>query len=421
VKKVLSLFIVCCLSLSLAIAGCSKNGSVSNEEDSKKVTLTLLSWESEEAMKPVLEGFSKKYPDISIKMQWAPPVKDYISKLQTMLLSNSATDMFVMAAENRNQLIDGGNVLDLTNEPFMQGVSDINKQTYSKDGKVYTFSPSAWAGGIFYNKKLFQQAGINKEPQTWQEFIDVSKKLKQAGIIPLYDSVQDVPMILNGLYAAENISANPDIDSEIFAEKTKFEDTWTKTLELWYDGLVKNKIIDPNMVGVSNDQMMNEFITGNIAMITGGPWNVPTIQQGNPDLDFKMMPIPGSQPNTAYFGGAPGIGYSINKNTKHKEEALKFLDYLASPEGLEAYSKGTGQIITAKGYESKVDPSLESAYKDGLLQDKIYLPMISWERHQEALRSQFVISIQDLLIGKISPKEAASSLDKKYKEMEGKE
>jgi len=87
---------------------------------------------------------------------------------------------------------------------------------------------------------------------------------------------------------------------------------------------------------------------------------------------------------------------------------------------LKAFEKGTGALITANGYEGTIHPAMMNAYKNGLMAGKIYLPMVSWPRHQEALRSQFVVSMQDLAVGKVTPEQVTEALDKKFKEMENK-
>lgn len=417
------------LALVLALAGCGgKNESTGNgnpetsgDAGDKKVKLSILSWNNEKEMTPVLEGFQKKYPHISFDFQHAPPVKDYIAKLQTMLLSDSATDIFIIAAENRNEIIDGGYALDLTDQPFMKTMIEFNKPMLSKNGRTYAFTQTGWAGGLFYNKQLFRKAGIDKVPQTWDEFIQVCLKLKEQGIIPIYDNMQDVTSIHSALFGNMVLSKDPEFDAKVFAGEKTFAEGWTEVFRLWKKDLIDRQILTPDMIGLTGDQIVNEFALGNVAMFPGGPWNIPTLEETNPDLEFDMMAIPGPDPAGGnYFAGAPGVGFAVNSKTKYKEEALLFLEYLASPEGLKLYEQGTGAIITANGYESKVHPALESAYRDGLMKGKIYLPMVSWPRHQEALRSQFVISTQDLAVGKVTPEEAAQSLDKKLKEMENK-
>lgn len=415
------------LAITLVLSGCGGNNAESGGEGSggqsadKKVKLSILSWNNEKEMKPVLDGFTEKYPNITFDFQTAPPVKDYIAKLQTMLLSDTATDLFIIAAENRNEIIDGGYALDLTNEDFMSVMIDGNKPMLSKDGKTYAFTQTGWAGGLFYNKDLFAKAGVEGVPQTWDQFIDASLKLKEAGIIPLYDNMQDVTTIHNGLFGNMTLTANPEFDTKLFEDQATFAEGWTEVFKIWKEDLIDNKILTPDMIGLTGDQIVNEFALGKVAMFPGGPWNINTLEETNPELNFGMMAIPG--PNEAggnYFAGAPGVGFAINSKTKYKEESLLFLQYLASPEGLKAFETGTGALITANGFEGTVHPVMESAYNDGLMKSKVYLPMVSWSRHQEALRGQFVVSIQDLSFGKITPEQATEALDKKLKEMENK-
>jgi len=413
------------LMTTLLVSACGSNANTNDGKagsdgasGDKKIKLSFLSWNNETEMKPVIDGFTAKYPNITIDFQTAPPVKDYIAKLQTMLLSNSATDVFIMAAENRNELIDGGYALDLTGQPFMAQMTDASKGMFTRDGKTYAFSQAGWVGGIYYNEELFEQAGITSEPKTWQEFIDASLKLEAAGIVPMYDNSGDISVILSALVASMTVSQNPDYDNQLFAGQASFGDGWLEPLKLWKEGLVDNQLVTSNMIGLTGDQIVNEFAIGNVAMIQGGPWNIPAIEQANPELKFKMMAVPGPEAGQEYYTGAPNVGFAVNSHSENKEAALKFLEYLATPEGLEQFEQGTGQIITIPGYESKVHPALETAYKEGLLAGKFYLPMVSWPRHQEALRNQLVISVQDLLVGKGTEDEVMQAMDQKLKEME---
>src|SRR5690625_4297445 len=215
-KKVVKILLFSLLIL-LVLAACDdKGGNSKSNGNNDSVTLTFFSWDGEDKMKPLLEGFKEAHPEIEIEFSHAPPIEGYISNLQTRLLSDSAADVFIMAAENRNDLIDGDYVLDLTEEPFMEKISDANKEAYSSDGKVYAMSVSSWGGGIFYNKKLFDEAGIDPNPDTWDEFIEIGKELKANGITPLYDSFEEIPMILSALLGAEIIQENPDYDHQLF-------------------------------------------------------------------------------------------------------------------------------------------------------------------------------------------------------------
>ena len=433
-KKTSLLLFITVLCLSFVLAACSNSSNSGNSgkeskssseaskgtEAPKSVKLSILAWNNEKEMKPVIDGFKQKYPHISFDFQFAPPVADYIAKLQTMLLSDTAPDIFIIAAENRNEIIDGGYALDLTDEPFMSVMLDSNKPMLSKNGRTYGFTQTGWAGGLFYNKQLFKKAGIEQLPETWDEFIQDCLKLKAAGILPLYDRMHDITIIHSAMFGSNVLTKDPTFDEKLFKGETTFAEGWTEVLTMWKEGLIDNKILTPDMIGMTSDQVMNEFALGNVAMFPGGPWNIPTVEKINPDIEFEIMAIPGKEPGTKYYNGAPGVGFAVNSKTKNKEEALLFLEYLSTQEGLKQFEEGTGGIITANGYETKVHPAYEPAYKDGLMAGRIYLPMVSWDRHQEALRNQFLVGLQDIAVNKITPEQATAALDKKLKEMENK-
>ncbi|CAM4513905.1 raffinose/stachyose/melibiose transport system substrate-binding protein [Paenibacillus endophyticus] len=432
-KKTSLLLLITVLCLSVVLAACgntsntgntnnegSTNNATKGENQPKPVKLSILAWNNEKEMKPLIDGFKEKYPHITFDFQFAPPVADYVAKLQTMLLSDTAPDIFMIAAENRNEIIDGDFALDLTDEPFMKIMLDSNKSMVSKDGRTYAFSQSGWAGGLFYNKELFQKAGITQLPETWDEFIEACLKLKEIGVIPLYDRMHDITIMQSAMFGSNVLSKDPTFDEKLFKGEATFAEGWTEVLTMWKEGLIDNKILTPDMIGMTSDQVATEFALGNVAMFPGGPWNIGPVEEMNPDIDFEIMGIPGKEPGNKYYNGAPGTGFAINVKTKNKEEAMLFLEYMASHEGLKQFEEGTGGIITVQGYESEVDPRYLPAYRDGLMASKIYLPMVTWNRHQEALRNQFLVSYQDIVVGKITPEQATASLDNKLKEMDNK-
>lgn len=414
-KKVVKILLFSLLIL-LVLAACDdKGGNSKSNGNNDSVTLTFFSWDGEDKMKPLLEGFKEAHPEIEIEFSHAPPIEGYISNLQTRLLSDSAADVFMMAAENRNDLIDGDYVLDLTDEPLMENISDANKATYSGDGKVYAMSVSAWGGGIFYNKKIFEEAGVEANPETWDEFIELSKKLKESGVTPIYDSYEEIPMILSAFLGTEVILDNPDFDEQLFNGETTFSEGWKPVLDEFYR-LFEENIISESVLGLNNDQILNEFINENVAMLATGPWNINAIEEGNPDLEFGVMPIPGVEEGRLFAAGAASPGYAINKDTENVEAAKTFLEYISSSEGLEKNFEGLSTFITASGYESESHPSI-AGINDLLLEDRYYLPHISWPEHNNALSHEVIINIQELALGTLTTDELAEKLDAKLDEL----
>lgn len=382
-------------------------------------TISLLSWYDETKAEPFLTAFNTKYPNVKIDFQYSPPVKDYVEKLSTLLYSGSAPDVFQMSLENREDLIKGGYCLDLSDQPYMQDgtIPDLVKTTYGADGKPYSLAVDGWVGGIFYNKRMFSEAGIENEPQTWDEFLEVCGKLKDAGFNPLMDNCQDAAVnFVPALVGAQTISKDPDFTSKVYAGETTFEEGWSEPLQMWYQ-LIEEGYLNKDMVGITSEQMVTEFATETVAMIPTGPWNVNTINEINPELDYKCMGIPGKEAGNIWYDGAVNVGLCVNSASENQELALLLLEFAASPEGLQAQYEGYGSTIIAQGFTSEGTPQMsqaEEAFREG----KTYIPMGDWMSYSEPLRNTYLTSLQDCLIGKIAPEDVAKNMDAKLQEMQ---
>lgn len=407
-KKFLSLL----LTLTLLLGACA--GVASAEASDLSGTLSILSWYNETLSEPLMNAFKAKYPNVTVDYVYAPPVADYVEKLSTLLYSGAAPDVFYMCLENREDLIKGGYALDLTDEPFMSVIPNSVKTMYGADGKAYSAAVDCWVGGVFYNKAIFAAAGIEGEPQTWDEFLDVCQKLTDAGYKPLLDNCQDAAVNFPAaLFGAEVISADPDFTAKIYAGEKTFAEGWTKPIEMWAQ-LMERGFITADMVGITSDDIVAQFATEQVAMILSGSWNVNTIAQINPELDYECMGIPGTE--KIYYNGCINVGPCINANAKNMEIAKAFLAFATSPEGLEAQHAGYGGFMVASGYDPEVPAQLADAV-EAVKAGEFHIPMGDWLSYTESLRLTYLASLQDVMIGSITPAEAAARLDAKLAEV----
>jgi raffinose/stachyose/melibiose transport system substrate-binding protein len=392
----------------LALAAC---GGVGNGGDADGGTLTFLSWDGEETMTPVLEAFEEAHPDITVEASYSPPVAEYIQTLQTRVLSGTAPDVFLIAAENKTNLIDGEHVLDLAGEDFLANVPEFNQQTYGRDGAVYGLSTSSWGSGIMYNKELLAQVGADAPPQTWDEFLDLCRDLDEAGITPYLESLQGMPSVLAAFLGSHNASLDGAMDQQIFDGTSTFEEQWTPSLEA-YNELFTEGLVTPDVVGLTGDQVVDEFANGRVAMMPAGPWNVPTLREAAPDLDFEMVPVPAGPDGTTFLAGAASPGFAINPKSDNIEAAKTFLGYLASAEGIEVMQAQNGAITVTSDFEPPIDDSLAPIVED-VRAGNVYLPQIAWQRAEDVLNVEAVAQLQLMAQGEATPAEVAQALDRK--------
>ena len=117
----------------------------------EKVTISLLSWNTDEILGEFIAGFEQENPNIKIDLQYVPPVQQYVDKFSVLAASGQMTDMFYIAAENKQEVISKGVAEDISDMEIFSRIDPATSATYGKDGKIYGYSPDAWIGGIFYN------------------------------------------------------------------------------------------------------------------------------------------------------------------------------------------------------------------------------------------------------------------------------
>ncbi|MEO8093395.1 MAG: extracellular solute-binding protein [Pseudolysinimonas sp.] len=397
------------LVAAAALAGCSTGAS------SGTSTVSFYSWDPAATMKPVIDGFEAANPSIKIQTTYGTPVQGYISALQTRLGSGTASDVFIITAENKQQIMDGGFAKDLSSEPFADNLASAAKDTYTKDGKLYGAAIASWGGGILYNKDLLAKVGYTTPPATWNDFLDLCKKLQDAGIAPFYEAPDGITVTLAALLGIENQKLGGTMDADIFAGKTTFAKTWTDALTTW-DQLFTSGIEPSSVTGLTGDQVMAEFEKGNVAMTSTGSWALGGVQTAAPDLKLDFMAVAGAK--SSYWAGAVSPGYAINAKSKNTAAAEKFVAYLQSPAGVELYQKATASITTTADFTPTLDPAL-STMADAVRKGDFYLPQVSWPTHSADLNAEATAQIQEMVAGRATPAQVAAALDAKLKSLLG--
>lgn len=397
----------------IAMAGCSGSGA-----DNGTKVVKLYSWDSAATMKPLVKAFEKHHPEITIKVTNPSDVAQYQSTLQPKLLAGTAEDIFITGS--MAEQVGGGYLLDLSKESFAKDLSPANVSYGSYKGKLYGVSTSSWGGGFVYNEDALAKVGVTSNadfPKTWDDFLGLLGKLKTAGYsTPLLESnTSGFANSLCALLGIQNEAAGGNLDQQVLDGKTSYAKHWTKPFEQWMK-LFNDGYETRDVVGVKGEVVNQQFAQGKVAMIGTGSWAMGQLNELKAPFKMKFMPVPGLESGTNYLCGAASPAYAINAHSKVKTEALKFLDFLTTPEAAAIYNKETGSIMTSVGSKPVVDPALEYVVKP-IQEGKIYLPVVNWPQYQQALDAQSTILVQQMIAGQITPAAAAKGFDAKLKEL----
>ena len=380
----------------------------------EKVTISLLSWNTDEILGEFIAGFEQENPNIKIDLQYVPPVQQYVDKFSVLAASGQMTDMFYIAAENKQEVISKGVAEDISDMEIFSRIDPATSATYGKDGKIYGYSPDAWIGGIFYNKDLFEQAGIEKEPETWQDFVDCAAKLKAIGVEPYLDDADNVHNLAQDLYQCSVISQEPDADVQINEGKATFQEKYTEPLKLWYNDMIASGLYSQMALGLNSDQVIDMFANGEVAMMHGGPWNIARIEQKNPELNYDIFGLSDNSGNRV-LPGAVNVGLSVSTTSEHKDACRAFIEYMARDENIVKWQKVTNNAIIVEGIDYTMGTVFEK-FKGDAVSGSFYLPQIVWN-NSSGIYKEFLSGIQDTITGADTIENIPVRLDEKQAEL----
>lgn len=187
------------------------------------------------------------------------------------------------------------------------------------DGRLFLFTLQCNAEYFFYNKDHFAKAGIEKTPETFDEFLTVCDKLQQAGYTPI--TVGDVTggMFLRYMaFLPFRMQGNKFIEDAVKGEQKFSDEPGIKAAELMQK---VSKYFPEGFTTSDYDTFVNLFSSGECSMMYNGTWCLQSLVDENMNLkpEFGMFTMPkyteSDQTNeTDYFANS-GIGTAILKNS----------------------------------------------------------------------------------------------------------
>lgn len=401
-------------SMALGLFGCGGSSEETQSGKASENVVTLLSWYTEEEMAPVKKGFEEANPGLELEVQFVPPTEQYIQKLTLLMNGNEPTDLFFMCPEVKEDVVATDFAKDLSDLPIMDRLSDNAKRTLGVDGKVYGLSLDSWASFIFYDKAVFEEAGITEVPATWDELVEAMAKIKKTGVEPLTAQAEDAGRLLLGLFASNEASKDPEVEAGLADGSVKFSDLYKESMDAWYKDVIEPGYLGQSCLSLTNDQQEEMFISGQAAMMIGGPWTIPDFEAKNPDADYGTFGIPGFD-GEVMLQGAANVGIGIANKARNKEGAEKFMEYLSSDEGIQCWSDTFNNFMNIEGVEYTVDPCMEQ-FKDDIAEGKVYWQTVEWPTSSSIL-NEYTSACQNVIAGVSTPKEALESIDEKFEQI----
>jgi multiple sugar transport system substrate-binding protein len=296
----------------------------------------------------IVEEFQRRHPDIKVRaLQSAPGV---MQQLSTFCAGGKCPDVLMAWELTYAELADRGVLLDLNTllardpafaaELKSDGIGALY-DTFTYNGGQYAI-PEQWSGNyLFYNKRLFAEAGVSaptswEQPWSFDQFLGTataltkraaSGRVRQWGFVNMWFSYYSA-----GLFAMNNgvpwssPLKNPthfNFDNDAFIEAVQF-----------YADLANKHKVAPNASEVQSMSTPDLFAAGRAAIAMGGHWRYQTfIRADGLDFDVTSLPVGPRRRGQPARSNIGSTGLAISASSPRKEQAWEFLKFATGPVG----------------------------------------------------------------------------------------
>ncbi|RPE78477.1 MULTISPECIES: sugar ABC transporter substrate-binding protein [unclassified Frondihabitans] len=340
-RRRLTLVVAAAVGVALLATGCSASssntGSSSTYEAPSKDTkaeLTYGVWDQTQvkAIKANLAGFNKEYPNIKVNVN-VTPYDSYFTKLQTEASSNTLPDLFWLNGPNFQLYASNGKVEPITGEVksgdiTLSNYSSALDDLYSLDGVQYGVPKDFDTIGVWVNKALFEQAGVDlpKADWTWSDFqtaaATISSKLKGKGIYGVAGGMDGQTTYYNTIAQSGGDVINAD------GTKSGYDSAATKKgLEFWTQLIESGS--SPTIQQLTDTSADQWFTSGKVAMFWGGSWARTEVGDSSIAKDVQVYPLPKGEKQATVIHGVSNV---VAAGSKNKAAAQALQVYLASKE-----------------------------------------------------------------------------------------
>jgi raffinose/stachyose/melibiose transport system substrate-binding protein len=298
------------------------------------------------AYETIIKDFEAANPGVTIKLE-NRGTDEHKSALRVAAGSDQAPDIYFMWAG-----------LGLGGEFIKSGLALPMDKYYSQYkwddefiGPALSFSkqypggrfgiPSTFRGeAIYYNKALFEKAGVTSEPKTYEELVAAADKLAAAKI-PAFTFGGTVNWhVMRLMDEILEVECGPEKHDALMAMKLNWADEACATKAFAEFHRWTSKYFLKPFMGIDQAQSFNLFLAGRAAMMLEGNWLVGQLKNANRLADFGLFPFPGA----SRLYGFGEYNY-ISAKSKHPDIAAKFLDYLESTSVQQASLAALGTTV----------------------------------------------------------------------------
>ena len=381
------------LLLTAGLACAMLGGTVQAEEASGDVTIWYY-WETEghqKALNHIIEEFNGSQDGITVEAKYVP-FADFKKQLSIGASADELPDLVILDNPDHAAYAAMGIFADITDKFDVSNYYEGPVNSCTLDGKLYGVPFGSNDLVLFYNEDMLKEAGC-EVPTTWDELLEAAKATTTDTVSGFaHCALQNEEGTFNFLPWVWSTGATSyEINSEGGIKALTFEKE-----------LVDSGAMTKEAINWTQGDTMHQFIAGNLAMMINGTWQIPTMREEVPDLNWNVAPIPQDKEQASGLGGE---NYAVIAGG-NEDAAVKFLEFATTPETC-LY------MMNAMGYISADSTIAENQFEgDAVYQvfvDEMQYahargPLPEWPSISDAISLAF----NKVITGESSPEDAAA-------------
>ena len=280
-----------------------------------------------DALSAIQKEFEAANPDIKIQFTYVP-FGELVSRTLQMAAVRKPPGISAVDNPDVLRVAKAGILKDISADvaklKTWEDVYPGPKAAVTDGSKVYGVPIGSNSLALYYNKKMFADAGITSPPKTWAELTETATKATKP---PVYGITFSAVNTEEATWQWEpflwsNGGSLTDLDSE----------NARAALQLWVDWVNKG-VASKDVVNWNQGDVPNQFLGGRAAMMEIGPWQLANVQKSGIDFGIVTIPVPkeGQKPVVPLGGECWCV---LKGDSKVEDAAVKFIQFTQEPERL---------------------------------------------------------------------------------------
>lgn len=302
-----------------------------------------------QALDDLIAGFEAENPGVTVNAE-STSMDNYTDVIKLKVSTGEAPDIIFGGPKVYTDLIAGGVIADLSDEEFVDRISEDALSNVMVDDGVYGIPLDQMANVVFYNKDIFEELGL-EVPTTYSEFIDVCKTLKDNGYAACAAGYQDNislgANIYTIFYGAPYLKCENYANELMGGEKSAHDyESLAKALTEWREIM---QYQNEDQKTIDTDRAEQLFANGESGMIIIGTWGLGAILNYNPDGNYGGFMFPSE--DTAEENAIPVATddtWMVASGSDNEDIALAFCEYMTRPEVNAKWCGTTSQLSALK-------------------------------------------------------------------------